>query len=231
MSSGRTIQDSRGVPERLVGWMRRDVPLAALDLAAVFACYFVPLVLRFGGDVPDVFWRGFWFFLAFAVLVHLLFNYLFGLYGQIWRYASVQEARRVLLAGGLSATVIVLADVVPEEHPMPLSVVLLGGALTIGAFGAIRFQARLFGFRRREAEEEPRRVLVMGAGDAGVQVTADIIANPSMGNPAGGIDRRRHQEGGTDRPWREGPRWTFRESWARPEVGGGRALAGDSLGH
>ena len=180
---------AQGVPERLVGWMRRDVPLAVLDLAAVFACYFVPLVLRFGGAVPERYWQGFWSFGALAVLVHLLFNYLFGLYGQIWRYASVQEARRVLLAGGLAVGVIVLADAIPEAHPLPLSVVMLGGLLTVGAFGVVRFQARLFGFRRREVEEEPRRVLVMGAGDAGVQVVADVIAHPSTGlDPVGLID-------------------------------------------
>jgi FlaA1/EpsC-like NDP-sugar epimerase len=179
----------RGVPERLVGWIRRDVPLAVLDLAAVFACYFVPLVLRFGGEVPERYWRGFWFFGSLAVVVHLLFNYLLGLYGQIWRYASVQEARRVLLAGVLSLSLIVPADLVPRVHPLPLSVVVLGGVLTIGAFGVIRFQARLFGFRRREAEEEPRRVLVMGAGDAGVQVVGDVIAHPSAGiDPVGLID-------------------------------------------
>jgi FlaA1/EpsC-like NDP-sugar epimerase len=191
MSSRTTTQDAgaRAMPERLVGWMRRDVSLAVLDLAAVFACYFVPLVLRFGGDVPDVFWRGFWFFGALAVLVHLLSNYLFGLYGQIWRYASVQEARRVLLAGLLSVGVIVLADVAPSRHPLPLSVVVLGGVLTVGAFGIVRFQARLFGFRRREADDAPRRVLVMGAGDAGVQVVADVMANPSTGlDPVGLID-------------------------------------------
>jgi FlaA1/EpsC-like NDP-sugar epimerase len=191
MSSRTTTQDAgaQGMPERLVGWMRRDVSLAVLDLAAVFACYFVPLVLRFGGDVPDVFWRGFWFFGGLAVLVHLLFNYLFGLYGQIWRYASVQEARRVLLAGLLSVGVIVLADISPRRHPLPLSVAVLGGVLAVGAFGIVRFQARLFGFRRREVDDAPRRVLVMGAGDAGVQVVADVIANPSTGlDPVGLID-------------------------------------------
>jgi FlaA1/EpsC-like NDP-sugar epimerase len=184
----RAAMRDRDLPGRIVGWLRRDVPLAVLDLAAVFGCYFVPLVIRFGGAVPDRFWRGFWTFGVLAVLVHLLLNYLFGLYGQIWRYASVQEARRVVLSGALAAILVVLFDLVPADRPLPLSVVILGGLLTVATFGVIRFQARLFGFRRRETEDEAPRALVMGAGDAGAQVLADILNRRTVLDPVGLID-------------------------------------------
>jgi len=167
-----------------------------LDLAAVFAGYLVPLVLVSDGVVPDRYWRGFWSFGVLAVLVHLLVNYLFGLYGQIWRYASVQEARRVVLSGSLAGALVFAADVVREPYPLPRSVVLVGAGLSVAAFGVIRFQARLFGFRRREIETQQRRVLIVGAGDAGAQVLGDILERRGTGlDPVGMIDDDRTKHG------------------------------------
>ena len=55
-------------------------------------------------------------------------NYLFGLYGQMWRYASVQEARRVVLSGIAS----LISWSAPRDGrrrtraPIPLSVIVFG---------------------------------------------------------------------------------------------------------
>ena len=87
-------------------------------------------------------------------LIHLLSNYLFGLYGQMWRYASVQEARRVLLAGLCSFVAVLGLDVLIGRGGTARSrspSVVFGSALAMMVFGAIRFQSRLFGFRRRRS--------------------------------------------------------------------------------
>ena len=91
-----------GLPNRIVARVRRDVPLALLDVAVVVPAYLVPLVLRFHGAVPPENWRTFWALLPGIAVIHLLGNYLFGLYGQMWRHAGVQEARGVVLSGGMS---------------------------------------------------------------------------------------------------------------------------------
>lgn len=182
---------------RLWPRLRRDVPLALIDLAIVLPAYLVPLVLRFDGAVPNAFWRSFWVFLPVAALIHLLSNYLFGLYGQMWRYASVQEARRVVLAGVTATTIVVLADIWLDRglSPVPRSVAVLGGTLSFIGFGGIRFQSRLLGFRRRVAPSRRTRILIVGAGDAASLVLKDIKANPSLGLDAVGViddDRRKH---------------------------------------
>jgi FlaA1/EpsC-like NDP-sugar epimerase len=179
------------LPDRIVAHLRRDIPLALLDLAAVFVAYLVPLVVRFGGAVPDVYWRAFWAFGATACLLHLLANYLFGLYGQMWRFASVLEARRVILAALLAGAVMIGADLAPTggQRPLPLSVVVLGATLSLMAFGTIRFQARLFGFRRRAMQTDLTRVLVVGAGEAGALLLQDLLENPRLGlDPVGVVD-------------------------------------------
>ena len=91
-----------GLPSRIVSRLRRDIPLVLLDAIVVVPAYLIPLALRFNGGVPSDRWRAYWLLLPVLVVIHLLSNYLFGLYGQMWRYASVQEARRVLLSGATS---------------------------------------------------------------------------------------------------------------------------------
>src|SRR5688572_24948189 len=83
----------RNWPGRIVTFLQRDVPLVLLDLAIVFVSYLALLVIRFDGDVPPRYWGTYWAFVPVAGCLHLLMNYMFGLYGQMWRYASVQEAR------------------------------------------------------------------------------------------------------------------------------------------
>lgn len=178
------------LPARIVPHLRSDLPLIVLDLAAVFTAYFVPLVLRFGGEVPDRYWRAFWWFVLVAALVHLGANYLFGLYGQMWRFASVQEARRLLLAVGSVAPLLVAANVlVPRTlNLLPNSTVAFGLLLSLIAFGAVRFHARLFGFRRRSVAVSDRRALVMGAGEAAAMLLKDLHEHPTGLEPVGLLD-------------------------------------------
>ncbi len=172
--------------------VKRDLPLALIDVAIVVPAYLMPLVLRFDGLVPGRFWGSFWLFLPVAALVHLLANYYFGLYGQIWRYASVQEARRVCLAGGSATIVVVLADIwLTRFHlkPVPFSVAVLGGLLAFVGFGGVRFRSRLFGLQRRTIPAHRTRILIIGAGDAGSLVLKDIRANPALSlEPVGVVD-------------------------------------------
>ena len=187
-----------GLPERVVTHLRRNLPLLFLDAAVVFAAYLVPLVLRFEAEVPGAFWRRFLLFIPLVALVHLGANYVFGLYGQIWRYASVQEARRVVLAGAAAGALLAGTTMFLEHRPIPISVAVAGAGLSLMGFGAIRFQSRLFGFRRREAEAETTRVLVVGAGDAGAMIVKDLFNHPFLDrDPVGLVDDDPRKNGAT----------------------------------
>jgi len=178
----RATSDGRdaGLPGRLVALLRRDVPLAILDAVIVIPAYLIPLALRFQGRIPADSWRRFWLLLPLVVAVHIGCNYAFGLYGQMWRYASVQEARRIVASGAVAFAILVVAMLAinAQRRPIPLSVIAFGSASALMAFGAIRFQSRLFGFRRRLPEANRTRVLLMGVGDAGAQVLTDVERDP-----------------------------------------------------
>ena len=180
-----------GLPDRVVQRLRRDIPLAVLDGVVVVAAYTLPLVVRMDGEIPERYWEGLKAALPFLILLHLSANYLFGLYGQMWRYASVEEARRVVLAGMTGLAFVILAAFALGPHPLPRSVIGAGAVLSFVGFGALRFQSRLFAFHRRTAkdDEAPERVLVFGAGDAGAMVLRDLAQHRRLGlRPVGLVD-------------------------------------------
>jgi FlaA1/EpsC-like NDP-sugar epimerase len=199
-------------PER-GGWvterLRRDAPLAVLDLGVALGSYMLTLVLRFDGSVPTRYWSSFWRFLPLALAIHLLVNHLYGLYGPMWRYASVHEARRIVLAGVVGGVGVVSASVlvalpVGGLRALPLSVTMFGAVLTLLGAGAVRFQSRLFttterldrGGGDRPDDAEPRRVLIVGAGSAGSMILKDLLRSPSLGlEPVGLIDDDRGKVG------------------------------------
>jgi FlaA1/EpsC-like NDP-sugar epimerase len=179
------------LPARIVASVRRDVPLAILDLFIVVGAYLMALVIRVNGSVPPSMWRAFWGFLSVPIACHLASNFLFQLYGQMWRYASVREARQVLFAGLSGGSVVILAGMLVSgaTHPVPIFSLELGALLALMGFGAIRFQSRLFAFRRQLDMHDHRRVLIVGAGDAGSMLLKDLLSNTSVGmDPVGLVD-------------------------------------------
>jgi FlaA1/EpsC-like NDP-sugar epimerase len=206
-ASVESLAPGRGgwVAERL----RRDAPLAILDLGVALGSYLLTLVLRFDGSVPTRYWSSFWRFLPLALAIHLVVNHLYGLYGPMWRYASVHEARRIVLAGVVGGSGVVSASVLVNLpagglRALPLSVTMFGATLTLLGAGAIRFQSRLFtptqrgdgGGAERPEHREPRRVLIVGAGSAGSMILKDLLRSPSLGLlPVGLIDDDRGKVG------------------------------------
>jgi FlaA1/EpsC-like NDP-sugar epimerase len=186
-----------GLAERL----RRDAPLAASDLGVAFFSYLLTLVLRFDGSVPTRYWSSFWRFVPVALAIHLLVHRLCGLYAPMWRYASVHEARRIVLAGTIGGAGVVFASLAvgwlaDGLRALPLSVTTFGAVLTLLGSGAIRFQSRLFATRHRPEGGEGQRVLIVGAGSAGSMILKDLLRSPSLGlRPVGLVDDDRRKLG------------------------------------
>jgi FlaA1/EpsC-like NDP-sugar epimerase len=187
------------LPSRIVAHLRRDIPLVLLDAAAAFTAYLIPLVLRFEGSVPKYYWGNFWRFVPIVILIYLLASRVFGLYGHMWRYASIEEAQRVIFASVTAGALVVLLGELlggDDTRVLPLSVVVFGAFLALLGVGAIRFQSRLFAFRRRTEGEAGKRVLIVGAGDAGEMVLKDILRNKALGlRPVAIVDDDRRKLG------------------------------------
>jgi FlaA1/EpsC-like NDP-sugar epimerase len=154
-----------------------------LDSVAVVAAYGVAEVTYFRSQPPAAYWRHFALFLVLALVIHLGANGVFGLYGRIWRYAGIEEARQVLLSA-LAAFVVLLLGrplwrLVDLER-VPLQVIFVGCAFVTMAMGALRFQSRLFAWQRG-THRVGLRVAVIGSRDAGAEAIREMLRTPVAG--------------------------------------------------
>ena len=71
----------------------------------------------------------------------------------------------------------------------PRSVVLIDGLLTLALIGGTRFSVRLATHRQKSRHGRFRRVVVMGAGDAGSMIVREMQRNPALAmEPVGFLD-------------------------------------------
>src|SRR5918996_438300 len=177
------VTEKPGVLTRFVSRTARvrvGLPFAALDAVFVAVAFGLILVLRFDGAVPERYWTQFVTTLPLIILVTLAMNWLWGLYGQLWKHASVLEARRILLST-MSTAMILTAIMVVGTRLIPLSVVGLGCLLYTLLAGATRFQSRLFALNRRNGDQPGLHVVVLGAGRSGASLVHEMLRDPGTG--------------------------------------------------
>ncbi len=175
--------------------VKASVPLLSLDIFLAAAAYALVLFLRFNGPVPRVNWVAFQRFLPLALAVHIGANWVAGLYGQMWRYASIAEARRVLVAGFGSCIVLLGASFLWNSH-MSRSVIIVGAPLATFFMGGLRFQSRLFAFKRGQSRGAfGMRVALVGAGPSSATLVREMLNSPNEGLVPVVVvddDRRKH---------------------------------------
>jgi FlaA1/EpsC-like NDP-sugar epimerase len=160
--------------------LRSDLTFAALDAAVVVCAYVLVLVFRLGGTVSPDAWHEARVYIPLALAAHIIANAGFGLYGRMWRYASVDEARRVLGAS-IAAGVVLWATRLLNIVATPRSVLALGLPIATLLIGAIRFRSRLFALQRTGDRGFGLRVAVLGAGESGASIIKEMLNRPTSG--------------------------------------------------
>ena len=139
----------------------------------------------------------------FSLIKLIIFTF-GGFYKRYWRYASIDEL--VQIAALTGAAVIVETIVLSileylvglEDFLVPRSLPLLDGILTFVLIGAVRFSIRAAERKSQQSKNFYRRdrVLIVGAGDAGVSILQEMRRNPKLGfNPVAFIDDNPQKSG------------------------------------
>ena len=155
-----------------------DIPIAAMAAYAAFA-------LRFDWFFP----RHRPEFVPFLVAVLLVKPVIFlatGMYGRLWRYASVRDLLAVLLSVSAASAAVsalvafgTISGIIVE---FSRAVLVIDWLLTLCGVGGIRMAVRLAAENRQSAGgDRSKRALIVGAGEAGVLVVREIRRNPQLG--------------------------------------------------
>ena len=134
-----------------------------------------------------------WRMIVLAIIIKPIIYYLFGLYRRLWAYASIRELMLVVTAVTAASMMLSIAVTIMTYYQLqqenyigfPRSVLVIDWMLSMILVGGLRFSSRLIAESRSTASEEPpdslsRRVLIVGAGDAGALVAREIQKNPQL---------------------------------------------------
>jgi dTDP-glucose 4,6-dehydratase len=97
----------------------------------------------------------------------------------MWEFASISEARKVIISNIAAAGVIVLvvtplADALSDgPRSFPSGVAIVGSFLVLAGMGMIRFRSRLFSLRRSIAEDHSS-TLVIGDGKSAADFVREV---------------------------------------------------------
>lgn len=149
------------------------------DLAATALMWLVAYWIRFNFDVPPEFASAAWRALLWVVPLYAVINLKFGLYRGIWRYASMGDLRRLLIAVSVGAVLtvgIVYFLRLSGITGIPRSVLVLHPMLLVLTMGGNRYLYRAWkdGHLFGGASSLGVPVLVLGAGDAAAALVAEL---------------------------------------------------------
>ncbi len=159
-----------------------------IDAGVVAIALWFAYLLRFDGAIPAPFSAQLLLILPYFLFLNVAMNLLWGVYSFVWRFVSLREALVLLLSVGSSAFLTLLIRILfLEDHPylrVPFGVLLAQPVLALVGFLAVRGARRLqYNYLERARSPYPegsRKVLLVGAGNAGVLLVRDLMTRPEF---------------------------------------------------
>jgi FlaA1/EpsC-like NDP-sugar epimerase len=166
------------------------------DAVIVVLCMYLALLFRFGGRIDSVHMTTFLRILPLIIFIRIFIFWFFGLYRGMWRYVGVKDFSSIIKAVTLGSAILT-AVIFFLRLPYPRIVLVADWVLNIVFIGGIRFTVRMWReWYPKRRSETTKRVLIMGAGDAGEMVLREMISHPETGyQPIGFIDDHLRKQG------------------------------------
>lgn len=160
---------------------RERLVLIFLDVLIINLTIWLSFMIRFEGRIPHSYQNQWLYFAVLINTIRIISFYLFGLYNSLWSYSSLPEMIQIIKAVTVSSLLIILTDRVILTPTIPLSVHYISLMINILLIGGSRFAIRL----RQEIlsnidnrKKKKRRVLVIGAGQAGALIIREMQQQP-----------------------------------------------------
>ena len=168
---------SKLLPKYDKQFLQRALVILVADIVTIILSYLFALWARFDfntGAIPEQYLRGITHLLPVVLITTFIVYDVAKLYHSIWRYASISEISRIIVAYIAIGILLVLEQLI-FRFSVPLSVILVGYILSGMWCLVIRFGYRYVRHLRRQMSvQATERVLLIGAGQAGREILKDI---------------------------------------------------------
>jgi len=160
-----------------------------IDTAVIAVSLWLAYLIRFDGDVP-AFQLGQCLYLQpLVIFTYLASKRILGLHRQVWHFFGPRATVRTILAVLCAANLLFVGNVIYaafyDTHRVPIGVSLIHPLLVTAGWTGTRFLRRAIYLRRQaipasEGAEAPKRLLLVGAGQAGVSLVHDLRSNRDL---------------------------------------------------
>ncbi len=138
-------------------------------------------LLRFEFHPPTYYVHTMPVWLAEILAARLVVHYVLGLFSGLWRYSSSRDLIALVKGATISTAVFTLVVLFLGPSGLPRTVVIMDWLGSIVIVGGVRFSTRAIREIAVNAAKAPqgvrRRILVIGAGDAGETLVREIMRN------------------------------------------------------
>jgi FlaA1/EpsC-like NDP-sugar epimerase len=174
---------------------RRIVVVLIHFIQIVLANYFA-FILRFESVLEPEYISQFLIYLPMLVIIRLTLYLGTGLYKDLWRYSSINDLVKIFTTASAGSMVfLIFVRYLVGDVSYPRSIYVLDWLLLIMLSGGSRFFIRVFR-EYLQSESSGKRILIIGAGDAGEMIVRDMKNNPEYSyDPIGFIDDDRYKKG------------------------------------
>lgn len=156
--------------------------LIIIDIILINISFYLAFYLRFDGNIPLIYLKYLIDnFIIITVIKLIVFSYL-RLYENFWKYASIEELAQILIAISISNISILFYLMITQVY-FPRSIYILIFILDILFIGGSRLNYRtLRKFRNKnfKTNEFVKRVMIVGAGDAGARIIKELKNNVQL---------------------------------------------------
>lgn len=154
-------------------WMKRAFLLLFLDIISILVSYLAALLLRFDfifSSIPREYLQGYLWSMPYWTVITVVVFYGFRLYHSIWRFAGLDEAKRIMWSY-IVLIFLYAAGIFAMDLRMPRSYFFIGYVFSILMTTGLRFAYRLLRSFTKNLENDgdaaAERVMIIGGGQAG----------------------------------------------------------------
>ncbi|MBQ7356625.1 MAG: polysaccharide biosynthesis protein [Clostridia bacterium] len=164
---------------------KRKLLLLSIDLAIILSAYLVTLAFILISGIGVIEGAPLRYSVAFIIFTACIYasRFLFGIYGNVWRYANAESYARCVIADFVGGTVALLITYIPPMRIFfigawqSLSLIAIANLLTLMSRFVYQTMYRNKNVVHGEAKKRKISVAIVGAGQVGSLLAEELIFN------------------------------------------------------
>jgi FlaA1/EpsC-like NDP-sugar epimerase len=172
--------------------MKRKIQLMIIDYAIFFLSYIIALIFRFQNDFIEM--QKYILPITVFPLVMVAVLYFNKIYDYVWRFATLKEIKPIIYSSFLGYIINFFIIEGLRRTFIPNFIIPITVGFITALLGSILIIfSRVWWFSKHKKDtgnyiNNNKKILIIGAGDAGVELLEEFIKHPSFGKVIGFLD-------------------------------------------